>query len=81
MGAALTVIVTKSKGIAGRRARRNGDTALLIVGAQWYPQMGERWVAGVYERRVPYSGEREIVGDILRHGEAVTVVTPKTFAA
>lgn len=59
--------------------RFSGDAAPWIAREQWHPKQEARWVEGVYELRVPYSDARELAGDILRHGEAVTVLAPESL--
>jgi len=57
----------------------SGDAAPWIAREQWHPRQETRWVNGGYELRVPYSDPRELAGDILRHGESVTVVAPASL--
>ncbi len=45
---------------------------------QWHPQQEARWLAdGSYELSVPYADDRELIGDILRFGPDVQVVSPQ----
>lgn len=49
-----------------------------VKGENWHPmQEGREHGDGSFELSVPYSDEREIVGDILRFGADVSVLEPK----
>ena len=46
----------------------------------WHPQQqGVLNSDGSYTLRLPYSDERELIGDILRHGADVTVKGPTSL--
>ena len=48
---------------------------------QWHPAQEGRWLSdGRYELRVPYSDQRELVMEILRHGPDVQVIAPPELA-
>ena len=61
-------------------------TAVLVFTARrarwvaeeiWHPEQQSRWLAdGRYELRLPYSDDRELRMDILKHGAEVEVVAP-----
>jgi predicted DNA-binding transcriptional regulator YafY len=60
------------------------DAAQWVSNEEWHPQQTSRWLDGTpgegrYELRVPYSAPQEILMDILRHGDSVTVVGNKTL--
>ena len=43
----------------------------------WHPEQQSRWLEdGRYELRLPYSDDRELLMDILKHGAEVEVVAP-----
>lgn len=44
---------------------------------RWHPEQAGRWEDGRYVLEVPYSDERELVMDILRHGAEVEVLAPE----
>ena len=49
---------------------------------QWHPEQRDWFETdGSYALEVPYSDERELVGDILRHGEGVVVTGPADLRA
>jgi predicted DNA-binding transcriptional regulator YafY len=49
-----------------------------VKGETWHPmQEGREHADGSFELSVPYSDEREIIGDILRFGADVSVLEPK----
>ena len=53
------------------------ERARWVADERWHPQqVGQYLTDGRYELRVPYRDERELVMDILRHGEDVEVVAP-----
>lgn len=46
----------------------------------WHRDQSAKWLAdGSYELTVPYADQRELMGEILRHGSAVRVVEPKSL--
>ena len=52
--------------------------AQWVEGEQWHPQqMATREPDGSYLLKVPYSDDRELLGDILRFGADVQVLEPK----
>ena len=60
------------------------DAAQWVSNEEWHPEQTSRWLDGTpgegrYELRVPYSAPQEILMDILRHGDSVTVVGNKTL--
>ena len=59
------------------RLRFTAERARWIADETWHPDQTGRFLRdGQYELRVPYSDERELVGEILRHGPDVKVVAP-----
>ncbi|HEX5805634.1 MAG TPA: YafY family protein [Macromonas sp.] len=51
--------------------------ARWVSGEQWHPEQTGEWTAdGHYLLELPYSDERELVGDILRHGAGCEVLAP-----
>jgi predicted DNA-binding transcriptional regulator YafY len=64
----------------------NDDAAQWVANEEWHAQQKSRWLDGTpgvgrYELQVPYSDPTELVMDILRHGDNVTVVGDKALAA
>jgi predicted DNA-binding transcriptional regulator YafY len=56
--------------------------AQWVEGEQWHPQqMATRETDGSYLLKVPYSDDRELLGDILRFGADVQVLEPKELRA
>ena len=56
--------------------------AQWVEGEQWHPQqMATREPDGSYLLKVPYSDDRELLGDILRFGADVQVLDPKELRA
>jgi len=54
------------------------ERARWVADEQWHPQQqGRRLEDGRYELRIPYRESRELVMDVLRHGSAVTVLSPE----
>ena len=55
----------------------NPERARWVQHEQWHPdQVGTLHPDGRYTLRIPYSDERELVGDLLRYGADVTVEAP-----
>jgi predicted DNA-binding transcriptional regulator YafY len=60
----------------------NADAAQWVAVEEWHPEQKGRWLAdGRYELRVPYSDPTELVMDVLRHGDSVTVAGDKALAS
>lgn len=56
----------------------SGERAKWVKDEQWHPdQVGRLQEDGRYELRVPYADDRELLMDILRHGQDCVVVEPK----
>jgi predicted DNA-binding transcriptional regulator YafY len=56
--------------------------ARWVAREHWHPQQqGEMQADGSYELRIPYSDDRELLMDILKYGEQVEVLAPKTLRA
>ncbi len=52
-----------------------------VADDSWHERQQGRWRKdGTYELRVPYIGTREIGREILRHGAACWVLTPRSLA-
>ena len=80
----IDAIVYPSYGIfAGRpkawaQLRFTPERARWVKGEQWHPaQEGRTLADGSYELSIPYSDERELIGDILRFGPDVQVIGPQ----
>ncbi|MCY3819209.1 MAG: WYL domain-containing protein [Gammaproteobacteria bacterium] len=59
------------------RLRFTAERARWVADENWHPdQVGRLLPDGRYELRVPYSDERELVGEILRQGPDVKVAGP-----
>jgi predicted DNA-binding transcriptional regulator YafY len=53
------------------------QAAQWVSREEWHPAQQARWLDdGSYELRVPYAEPREVVMDVLRHGDQVVVVEP-----
>ncbi|HEX5783872.1 MAG TPA: WYL domain-containing protein [Burkholderiaceae bacterium] len=51
--------------------------ARWVSGEVWHPEQTSTWLAdGRYQLSVPYSDDRELLGDILRHGPHCVVASP-----
>jgi predicted DNA-binding transcriptional regulator YafY len=58
----------------------NSERARWVVNEQWHPeQRGTLKPDGSYQLEVPYSDERELIGDILKFGADVEVLSPKSL--
>jgi predicted DNA-binding transcriptional regulator YafY len=69
---------------ASRRARLrfSPERARWVADEHWHPaQQGQFGLDGSYELTVPYGDDRELIGEILRHGRHVTVLGPPSLAA
>lgn len=60
--------------------RFTAERARWIADETWHPDQTGRLLAdGRYELTVPYADERELVGEILRHGPDVEVLGPRSL--
>ena len=58
------------------------ERARWVASEQWHPQQEGRTLDdGSYELTIPYSDDRELIGDILRHGPDVDVLAPSGLRA
>ncbi len=58
------------------------ERARWVMGEQWHPQQeGQTLADGPYELSIPYADDRELIGDILRHGPDVQVMAPPSLRA
>ncbi|MDQ3027947.1 MAG: WYL domain-containing protein [Pseudomonadota bacterium] len=56
------------------------ERARYVSQEEWHPKQRTRWLAdGSYQLEVPYSSEKELAMDILKHGAEVEVVGPKSL--
>ena len=59
----------------------NPEAAQWVSREQWHPeQVGQLQPDGSYWLELPYAEETEVVMDVLRHGDQVKVLAPKTLA-
>ena len=53
------------------------ERARWVAAEVWHPMQRAHFVAsGAYVVEFPYSDDRELIGDILRHGAEVEVLAP-----
>ena len=56
------------------------ERARWVADESWHPKQKSRVLKnGTYELKVPYSDDRELIMDILKHGTGVLVVEPKSL--
>lgn len=56
------------------------ERARWVASEKWHSQQKSKFLPdGTYELKVPYSDERELLMDILRHGSDVVVVSPQSL--
>jgi predicted DNA-binding transcriptional regulator YafY len=56
----------------------NAEAAQWVANEEWHREQKSRWLSdGRYELQVPYGDPTELVMDILRHGDSVTVLGDK----
>lgn len=54
------------------------ERARYVSQEVWHPKQKAKWLAdGSYQLEVPYSSEKELAMDILKHGAEVEVIAPK----
>ena len=63
--------------VARARLRFSPQRARWVSGEQWHPDQTAAFLAdGSYVLELPYSDDRELLGDILRHGPECEVLAP-----
>jgi predicted DNA-binding transcriptional regulator YafY len=82
----IKVIMQSGYGIFGGEANHwaklkfNAVRARWVQAEEWHPeQKGTVNTDGTYTLEIPYSDERELLGDILRYGADVEVLGPKSL--
>ena len=56
------------------------ERARWVADECWHPKQKSRVLKdGIYELKVPYSDDRELIMDILKHGTEVLVIKPKSL--
>ncbi len=76
---------TESYGIFAGKPKRKAllrftpERARWVAEEHWHPQQNGWMEDGHYLLEIPYSDDRELVLDILRHGPDVEVLTPKSL--
>jgi len=84
----IKVIMQSGYGIFGGEANHwaklkfNAVRARWVQAEEWHPeQKGTVNTDGTFTLEIPYSDERELLGDILRFGSDVEVLAPKLLRA
>lgn len=59
----------------------NSDRAKWVANEKWHPQQKSRLLNdGSYQLEVPYSDERELIMDIMKHGSNIKVLSPESLS-
>jgi predicted DNA-binding transcriptional regulator YafY len=59
----------------------NSERAKWVANEKWHPQQKSRSLNdGSYQLEVPYSDERELIMDIMRHGSNLVVLSPESLS-
>ena len=69
--------IFSGKKVQWAKLKFNAERARWVAQEQWHPKQKSKMEAdGSYLLQIPYSDDRELVMDILRHGAAVDVLAP-----
>lgn len=69
--------IFKGRRVQTARLRFSAHAARWVSHERWHPQQRGRWLAeGRYELQLPYTDERELLMDVMRHGAEVEVLGP-----
>jgi predicted DNA-binding transcriptional regulator YafY len=69
--------IFSGKAKAWAKLRFTPERARWVAAEEWHPKQGAHFEAsGAYVLEFPYSDDRELIGDILRHGAEVEVLAP-----
>jgi predicted DNA-binding transcriptional regulator YafY len=72
--------IFSGKSVQWAKLRFTPERARWVAHEQWHPrQKGKFERDGSYRLEIPYSDDRELVMDILRHGPEVEVIGPKAL--
>ena len=72
--------IFSGKKVQWAKLKFSAERARWVAYEQWHPrQKGKFETDGSYVLEVPYSDDRELVMDILKHGPAVEVLAPATL--
>ena len=56
------------------------ERARWVADESWHPKQKSCFLEdGTYELKVPYSDHRELIMDILKYGQHVTVIAPESL--
>ena len=84
--AELDALLTAGYGLFAGAAKHKARLAFTVERARWvadetwHPEQTGRFLPdGRYELTVPYADERELVGEIMRHGPDVEVLEPESL--
>ncbi len=56
------------------------ERARWVASEKWHPQQKSKFLSdGTYELKVPYSDERELIMDIMKHGSELKVIAPSSL--
>ncbi len=70
--------IFSGKAVIWAKLRFSPERARWVANEQWHPQQKGKFEAdGSYLLEIPYSDNRELVMDILRHGAEVEVIAPQ----
>jgi predicted DNA-binding transcriptional regulator YafY len=70
--------IFSGKAVTWARLRFSSERARWVSKEQWHPQQkGKFEEDGSYLLEVPFSDNRELIMDILRHGAEVEVISPQ----
>jgi len=70
--------IFSGKAVTWAKLRFSPERARWVASEQWHPkQKGKLEADGSYLLEIPYSDNRELVMDILRHGSEVEVIAPQ----
>ncbi len=74
--------IFSGKDVSWAKLRFTPEHARWVANEQWHPQQTGKFESdGSYLLEVPYSNDRELVMDILRHGAQVEVIAPARLRA
>ena len=69
--------IFSGKAVTWAKLRFSPERARWVANEQWHPQQkGTVEADGSYLLEIPYSDDRELLMDILRHGPEVEVIAP-----
>lgn len=55
------------------------NAATDAASQQWHPKQQSQWIDNVYQLKIPYNDDRELIQEILKYADNVRIIAPATL--